>query len=293
MKKTASRRAFEVFLYGFFVVVAAICFYPFWIVSVSSLQRYDEFIRNPLALLPYAPTVGAYALIFREENILGSFTVSLYITVFGTLLSLAVTTGAGYSLSKRYLKGGRVILFLFFFTALFEGGLIPLYFVVRRLGMLNTLWALMIPPLVNTFFLLIMRSFFLTFPESLVESAKIEGCSDYGILARIVVPLSKAVFAVIGLFYAVERWNDFFYALMFNSKKGLQPLQLVVYNLISPGLSTSFGGAGNDLSLTEHGIVLETIKMAAVVVAVVPIICIYPFIQKHFTEGALIGSLKE
>ncbi len=283
MKKPASRRAFEAFLYGFFVVVAVICLYPFWIVAVSSLQRYDEFIRNPLALFPYAVTLGAYKLIFREENIIGSFIVSLYITIFGTFLSLAVTTGAGYSLSKRYLKGGRLILFLFFFTALFEGGLIPLYFVVRRLGMLNTLWALMIPPLVNTFFLLIMRSFFLTFPESLVESAKIEGCSDYGILARIVVPLSKAV----------ERWNDFFYALMFNSKKGLQPLQLVVYQLISPGLSTSFGGAGNDLSLTEHGIVLETIKMAAVVVAVVPIICIYPLIQKHFTEGALIGSLKE
>ena len=217
--------------------------------------------------------------------------VSVYITVFGTLLSLLVTTATAYVLSKRYLKGQRLFLLLFFFTMLFEGGIIPLYFVARSLGIVNTLWALMLPLLINTFFLLIMRSFFLSFPDSLEESAKIEGANDISILLRIVMPLSKAVIAVIGLFYAVERWNDFFYALMFINREKLQPLQLLVYSLISPGSGASFAQI-TETYLQSMGVVLETIKMAAVVIAVVPILIVYPFIQRHFTKGILIGSIK-
>jgi putative aldouronate transport system permease protein len=139
--------------------------------------------------------------------------------------------------------------------------------------------------------MLIMRSFFLSFPESLEESAKMEGCTDIGILIRIVMPLSKAVIAVIGLFYAVERWNDFFYALMFINRERLQPLQLLVYNLISPGSGASFAQI-TEAYLQTMGVVLETIKMASVILAVLPIAILYPFIQKYFTSGILIGSIK-
>lgn len=291
LKKSPSRILFEVFLYGFFVVVALGCLYPFWVVVVTSILPYDVYIKNPMLPIPRAFSINAYKLVFLQEDILRAVGVSVYITVFGTLLSLLVTTATAYVLSKRYLKGQRLFLLLFFFTMLFEGGIIPLYFVARSLGIVNTLWALMLPLLINTFFLLIMRAFFLSFPDSLEESAKIEGANDIGILVRIVMPLSKAVIAVIGLFYAVERWNDFFYALMFINREKLQPLQLLVYSLISPGSGASFAQI-TETYLQSMGVVLETIKMAAVVIAVVPILIVYPFIQRHFTKGILIGSIK-
>ena len=291
LKKSPSRILFEVFLYGFFVVVALGCVYPFWVVVVTSILPYDVYIKNPMLPIPRAFSINAYKLVFLQEDILRAVGVSVYITVFGTLLSLLVTTATAYVLSKRYLKGQRLFLLLFFFTMLFEGGIIPLYFVARSLGIVNTLWALMLPLLINTFFLLIMRAFFLSFPDSLEESAKIEGANDISILLRIVMPLSKAVIAVIGLFYAVERWNDFFYALMFINREKLQPLQLLVYSLISPGSGASFAQI-TETYLQSMGVVLETIKMAAVVIAVVPILIVYPFIQRHFTKGILIGSIK-
>ena len=291
LKKSPSRILFEVFLYGFFVVVALGCLYPFWVVVVTSILPYDVYIKNPMLPIPRAFSINAYKLVFLQEDILRAVGVSVYITVFGTLLSLLATTATAYVLSKRYLKGQRLFLLLFFFTMLFEGGIIPLYFVARSLGIVNTLWALMLPLLINTFFLLIMRSFFLSFPDSLEESAKIEGANDIVILVRIVMPLSKAVIAVIGLFYAVERWNDFFYALMFINREKLQPLQLLVYSLISPGSGASFAQI-TETYLQSLGVVLETIKMAAVVIAVVPILIVYPFIQRHFTKGIMIGSIK-
>ena len=291
LKKSPSRILFEVFLYGFFVAVGLACLYPFWTVVVTSILPYEVYIKNPLAVIPRAFSINAYKLVFVQEDILRAVSVSVYITVFGTLLSMVATTATAYVLSKRYLKGQRLFLFLFFFTMLFEGGIIPLYFVARSLGIVNTLWALMLPLLINTFFLLIMRSFFLAFPDSLEESAKIEGANDIVILLRIVVPLSKAVIAVIGLFYAVERWNDFFYALMFINREKLQPLQLLVYSLISPGSGASFAQI-TETYLQSLGVVLETIKMAAVIIAVVPILIVYPFIQRHFTKGILIGSIK-
>ena len=291
LKKSPSRILFEVFLYGFFVVVALGCLYPFWVVVVTSILPYDVYIKNPMLPIPRAFSINAYKLVFLQEDILRAVGVSVYITVFGTLLSLLATTATAYVLSKRYLKGQRLFLLLFFFTMLFEGGIIPLYFVARSLGIVNSLWALMLPLLINTFFLLIMRSFFLSFPDSLEESAKIEGANDIVILVRIVMPLSKAVIAVIGLFYAVERWNDFFYALMFINREKLQPLQLLVYSLISPGSGASFAQI-TETYLQSLGVVLETIKMAAVVIAVVPILIVYPFIQRHFTKGIMIGSIK-
>ena len=291
LKKSPSRILFEVFLYGFFVVVALGCLYPFWVVVVTSILPYDVYIKNPMLPIPRAFSINAYKLVFLQEDILRAVGVSVYITVFGTLLSLLATTATAYVLSKRYLKGQRLFLLLFFFTMLFEGGIIPLYFVARSLGIVNSLWALMLPLLINTFFLLIMRSFFLSFPDSLEESAKIEGANDIVILVRIVMPLSKAVIAVIGLFYAVERWHDFFYALMFINREKLQPLQLLVYSLISPGSGASFAQI-TETYLQSLGVVLETIKMAAVVIAVVPILIVYPFIQRHFTKGIMIGSIK-
>ena len=236
MRRSRGRIVFDVLLYTFFILGGLVFLYPFWAVLITSILPYEVYVKHPLSIIPRAFSLNGYKLIFLQENVVNAIGVSVLVTVFGTLLSLGATITTAYVLSKRYLKGGRFFLFLFFFTMLFEGGIIPLYFICRSLKIINTLWALMLPLLINTFFMLIMRSFFLSFPESLEESAKMEGCTDITILIRIVLPLSKAAVAVIGLFYAVERWNDFFYALMFVNKQQLQPLQLLVYNLISPAI---------------------------------------------------------
>ena len=292
IRRSKERIAFEVFLYPFLVVVGLICLYPVWEVFVTSILPYGDYLSSTIHLVPTSFTTTAYEIIFRQPNVVGSLLNSVYITVFGTTLSLLVTIPAAYALSKSYLKGQRLFLFLAYFTVLFEGGIIPLYFVVKNLGMLNTLWALMIPQLIFTYYLIIMRAFFVSFPASLEEAARMEGYNDLRILVHIVVPLSKPVIAAIGLFYAVLRWNDFFQAMLFLSKRELWPVQLLVHHLTSP--DTDIDPYGGSLALgPDKGVSAWSINMAAVALAVVPIILVYPFIQKYFSKGILIGSLKE
>jgi putative aldouronate transport system permease protein len=292
IRKSKSRIVFEIFLYIFLAIAGLICFYPIWEVFVTSIIPYGEYMKSNIHIFPRAFTTSAYRIIFRQPNVIGSLLNSIYITVFGTFLSLVITIPTAYVLSKSYLKGQRLFLFLFYFTVLFEGGIIPLYFVVRKLGMVNTLWALMIPQLIFVYYMIIMRSFFVSFPSSLEEAAKIEGYNDIKILLYIVIPLSKPVIAAIGLFYAVLRWNDFFQAMLFISKRAKWPLQLLVHHLTSP--DTNLDASGALLAMgPDKGVSVPTVNMAAVVIAVVPIILVYPFIQRYFSKGLLIGSLKE
>lgn len=292
IKKTKSRLVFEVINYLFLGVIGFICIFPIWDVIVSSIIPYGEFIDKKVHIIPRAITFEAYRVVLSQKNFIGSLINSLIITVVGTVLSVAITIPTAYVLSKPYIKGRRVLLMLFYFTVLFEGGIIPLYFVIKKLQMLNTLWALMIPQLIITYNVIIMRSFYISFPESLVEAARIDGLNDFSILFYIIIPLSKAVIATIGLFYAVARWNDFFQAMLFISKRAKWPLQLLVHHLTSP--DTNIDDAGALMALgPDKGVSVETVNMAAVTVAILPIVIVYPFIQKYFSKGAMIGSIKE
>lgn len=289
VKRTPRSMIFPVINSIFFVILGIIMVYPFWHVLVGSFLPYQVYVSSPIHIIPRGFTLDAYKMVFTENDILGAIRVTVTITLVGTCLSLITTAVTAYVLSKSYVRGVPTLRILFLFTMLFSGGIVPLYFCVRDLGMLNSIWALMLPQLINTYYLLIMRSFFVQFPKSLEEAAMIEGCSEVGIFLRIVLPLSKPVLATIALFYAVDRWNEYFAAMMFSTNNDIQTLQLLLYRMITPGQAMTMSNASY---ISASQVVLDTVKMAAVVIAAFPIVVVYPFLQKYFSQGVMLGAVK-
>ena len=272
---------------GVFAVVIFAVVYPFVSVLATSLASEPDVIRNGgLVIWPEHPTLNAYRTIFAGGVVTRAITVSVGITVIGTLLSLAVTIGMAYGLS-RHVWGGRYFLLLALFTLLFTPGIIPNYLAVKQYGLLNTYASLILPVLVSAFNLVVLRQFFMNIPSELLDSARIDGANDWDILLRIVLPLSKAVVAVVALFYAVSYWNDFFNALLYLNDSSMWPLQLVLRLYVVQGAPLPSAG-----DVVENAPPLQSIQMAVVVVAMVPILCVYPFLQRYFTRGVLSGAIK-
>jgi putative aldouronate transport system permease protein len=270
-----------------FVVVIAAVLYPFLSVLATSLASEPDVIKNGgLVIWPEHPTLQAYHTIFAGGVVTRAITVSMGITVIGTLLSLAVTIGMAYGLSRR-IYGSRFFLLLALFTLLFTPGIIPNYLAVKQYGLLNSYASLILPILVSAFNLIILRQFFMNIPSELLDSAKIDGANDWQILTSIVIPLSKAVIAVVALFYAVSYWNDFFNALLYLNDSSMWPLQLVLRLYVVQGAPLPSAG-----DVSENAPPLQSIQMAVVVVAMIPILCVYPFLQRYFTRGVLSGAVK-
>jgi putative aldouronate transport system permease protein len=263
---------------------------PFVAVLSTSLASQEEVTANGgFVLLVREPTLAAYQAILSGGVVTRALLVSIGVTVVGTLLSLLCTVALAYSLSRPGSLGSRPILLAVILTMLFSPGMIPMYLVVKQLGLLDNLAALIAPVLINAFNVIVMREFFLDIPAELNESARIDGANDLTILARIVLPLSKAVIAVIGLFYAVSYWNAFFSALLYISSPEKWPLQLVLrtYVVNETPMGVDDVSAGSDTLPPQL-----SIQMAILVISVVPILLVYPFLQKHFTKGLMIGAVK-
>jgi ABC-type glycerol-3-phosphate transport system permease component len=270
-----------------FAVVLFAVIYPFLSVLATSLASEPDVIKNGgLVIWPEHPTLQAYRTIFAGGVVTRAITVSVAITVIGTILSLAVTVGMAYGLSRRIFMG-RFFLLLALTTLLFTPGIIPNYLAVKTYGLLNTYASLILPVLVSAFNLVVLRQFFMNIPGELIDSAKIDGANDWDILVRIVLPLSKAVVAVVALFYAVSYWNDFFTALLYLNDSSMWPLQLVLRLYVVQGAPLPSAG-----DVLENAPPLQSIQMAVVVVAMIPILCVYPFLQKYFTRGVLSGAIK-
>ncbi|TMV50610.1 carbohydrate ABC transporter permease [Paenibacillus mesophilus] len=287
MKQTFASRLFDVSNIVLLTCLSVITLYPFWdslIVSVIPLQ---ESLASNIHLFPKTITWEAYAYIFKMDELWSSYGVSLFVTGVGTLLSMLMTVLAAYALSKPQLKGKRTIMFLIVFTMMFNGGLIPTYLVVKQLHLLNSVWALIIPTALSTYNLIIMRNFFMGLPESLEESARIDGCTDLGVLFRIVVPLSMPAIATVALFYAVARWNEFFTAVMYITDKDKWPLQLFLRAMLVENEASFQGGGDNPFLLGQ------SMKMASVMISTIPVLLIYPFFQKYFVQGVTLGAVKE
>nr|WP_280518675.1 carbohydrate ABC transporter permease [Lederbergia wuyishanensis] len=278
---------FDVFNYIFLSAIALVTLYPFWDALIVSITPLHESMATTLHLYPKEITLEAYQYLVKMEQLWKSYGVSATITVLGTAISMFATTLAAYVLSKKNIPGGRLIMFAIVFTMMFSGGLIPTYIVVRELGLTNTIWAMMIPNAIQTYNLIIMRSFFQSIPESLEESAKMDGCSDFGILFRIVIPLSLPVIFTIALFYAVTRWNDFFTAVMYVTNRDIWPLQLFLRSMLIESESSFQSGGDNPLLLGQ------SIKMATIMITTIPVLMIYPFFQKYFMQGVTLGAVKE
>lgn len=262
---------------------------PFAYILATSLAPLSQVLRGGVILWPEQLTWDAYHAILTNRHFVGSLWVTTVITVIGTFVNLLVTSFMAYPLAKKRLKGRGIILFLVLFTMLFSGGIIPSYMIVKSLGLLNTAWSLILPGAISAFNLIIMKNFFQSIPEELEESARIDGCKNLGVLFRIVLPLSMPALATFTLFYAVGHWNSFFGAVMYITKSSLWPIQVVLRQMIIEGSTQEFQEA---LSDTDKQVLPSTIKMSAIIVATVPILLIYPFLQKHFAKGVLLGSVK-
>jgi ABC-type glycerol-3-phosphate transport system permease component len=282
--ETVLQRVVKFIVFGF-VTVAVI--YPFLSVLATSLASEPDVIKNGgLVIWPEHPTLNSYRTIFAGGVVTRAITVSIGITVIGTLLSLAVTIAMAYGLSRK-IVGSKFFLLLALTTLLFTPGIIANYLAVKQLGLLNTYASLILPVLVNAFNLVVLRQFFMGIPGELLDSAKIDGANDWDILIRIILPLSKAVVAVVALFYAVGYWNNFFNALLYLNDSAMWPLQLVLRLYVVQGAPLPSAG-----DVVENAPPLQSIQMAVVVVAMIPILCVYPFLQRYFTRGVLSGAIK-
>ncbi|WP_159884829.1 carbohydrate ABC transporter permease [Paenibacillus puerhi] len=255
-----------------------------YVVSVS-ITPFAEVLKNGgFILLPKKITFDAYIKLLTESNIPRAFLVTIFITVVGTAANLLLTTLMAYPLSRKKLPGRSLFLMMVVFTMLFSGGLIPTYLVVKAVGLLDSVWAMIVPNIIWSFNILIMKSFFESLPEELFESARMDGAGEFRILWQIVVPLSVPSMLTVGLFYMVGHWNEFFQAIMYVTDRTLFPLQVVVREIL---MLTQ-----QPLESVDNMTPTETMQMASVILASLPIIMVYPFLQKHFTKGMLLGSIK-
>lgn len=285
--KTLGNRLFDIFNYSFLLIFSLTCALPFLYVLAVSFTSPEEVARGGIILFPKDWSLAAYRYIFSTDTLVRSLGVSIYITVVGTFINLLFTSLMAYPLSKPHIRGRKLVLLAVVFTMLFGGGLIPTYFVVKALGLTNTLWSLMIPSAISAFNLIVLKNFFQQIPDGLEDSAKIDGCSDLGVLFRIVLPLSMPAMATFALFYSVSHWNQFFNAVLYINDNAKWPIQVLLREILI--LAQSRIG---DTSIDEAQIQPFTIRMAVIVFATVPILFVYPFLQKHFAKGVLLGSVK-
>lgn len=285
MVKGLEDKIFNLFSYAVMASVGLICLFPLLYVVSVSLTPIEQVLRHGgFILIPQQITFAAYKHLLTESSIPQAFYITLFVTVVGTAANLLLTLLMGYPLSRKKLPLRTPLLFLVMFTMLFNGGIIPTYFIVKAMGLLNTVWAMIIPGAVSTFNLLIVKTFFENLPEELFESARMDGAREWQLLSRIVIPLSLPALLTVGLFYAVGHWNTFLSAIMYISNRELHPLQVVVRGILMQ--------SQQPLDIVETAIPTTTLQMAAVVLASLPIILVYPFLQKHFVKGVMIGSIK-
>jgi putative aldouronate transport system permease protein len=273
-------------LYALLALLGLLTVYPFWETVVISVSPFEDYLSSTVHLVPRRIDLGTYGHIFGLAELWRSYGVTVFVTVVGTLISMFGTVLTAYTLTKDFV-GKTVVTFLIVFTMFFTGGLIPNYIVVRDLGLTNTVWSLILPTAISTYYVIVLRSFFATLPRELEDAARIDGCSELGTLLRIVLPLSKAALATIGLFYAVGYWNAFFNAVMYISDRSLWPLQLFLRAMLFENEAALQGGS------TDPYLLGAPIKMAAVVVGLIPIACVYPFLQRYFVKGVALGAVKE
>jgi putative aldouronate transport system permease protein len=276
----------DIILHIVFIITAICALFPFYTVVISSFG-------TPTGIIwPTAFTLEGYKQII-EFGVGRAFAVSVSVTIIGTCISLFLTIVAAYSLSKKALPGRNIIMGFIIFTMFFAGGLIPYYLTVKGVGLYNSYWVMILPSALSTYYVWIMLSFFREFPESLEESAKIDGAGDFTILTRIVIPTSMPVIASISLFYAVDRWNDWYAPMLFLTDTNKYPLQLMLKKmLVSIDQVLTMNAGMSAIDQAKINIPMDSLKMAAIVIASIPIMIVYPFLQKYFTKGVMIGSIK-
>lgn len=264
---------------------------PFWYMLAVSLSPVSESVGGRFYLFPKEFTLEAYRYLFSTNQFVNSLGNSIYLTALGTVVNLIVSITLAYAISRKTLPGRKIMLLLMLFTMVFSGGMIPKYLLVKSLGLLDSYWALILPAATNAFTILVMKTFFQSLPESLDEAARIDGAGEMRILWSVVIPLSMPIIATFSLFFMVSYWNDFFSAIIYLSNPEKWPIQVLLRQMVVVGNSNFANEANLDFELASQ--VGDNVKMAAIIVAMIPIVLVYPFLQKHFAKGAMLGSIKE
>ncbi len=293
MKKSALRknslgaRAFDTVNYTLLTLMAVACILPFVNVVASSFASTQEIVAKKFVMFPTTFSLDAYRYIFSTPVIFKGLGVSIGTTLVGTAFSMVLTALMAYGLSRKYLYGRTFINFIVVFSMLFSGGMIPTFLIVKEVGLIDSYWSLIIPVAINAFNLIIMRNFFQALPDDLEESAKIDGSNDFGILLKIMLPLALPSIATLSLFYAVAYWNTYLNAILYLTDSTKWPMQVLLRQIVI--VSSGMQGESTSVDVVPPA---QTIKMAVIVVATVPMLIAYPFVQRHFTKGALLGAVK-
>jgi putative aldouronate transport system permease protein len=280
--------AANIFVLG---VVALLCLYPFIYTLSISLSTASEASRDGFHLYPRVISLTSYKMVLSNPDIVRGFVNSLIRTLLGTTLTLLATCIAAYPLARREMPHRSVIIFIIVFTMLFGGGMVPGYLLIKNLGLINTVWVLVVPGMLSAFNIIIVKNFFQSLPESLVESARMDGAGEWRILFQIYLPLSKPVLATVALWTAVGHWNAWFDALLYITDDRKQVLQTFLQRIVIESSTQMM-----ELGITDTSVLQftnETIKAATIIVTILPIICVYPFVQKYFVKGIMLGGVKE
>lgn len=297
MEPTIAKKRIGVFDFVTYVVLgilALITFYPFYNVIIISFAKFDVISKSDLYWLPKSFDFSAYKVVFSDTKFWSSFLVTIIVTTGGVIFSMVISVAGAYALSKKGMPGRNAVLTLILFTMFFNGGLIPFYLVVKEVGLINNILVMIIPAGINTMYLIIMKNYFSTIPDALEESAKLDGANDMYILLKIIIPISMPFMATFGLFYAVERWNEWWHALIFISDADKAPLQIYLRNILitaSSSLNSIAMSMAEQKNLSK--VYTPSLQMASIVISCLPIMLVYPFLQKHFAKGVLVGSMKE
>lgn len=290
VKQSAGDWIFMIIIYLLLIAAGIATLFPFLDVVFTSLTSSKELAENAKAVIaiPRHPTLSNYEYVLSGNSIFRAYGVTIFRTLVGTVLNMVITVLTAYPLSKKFLPGRSFLMQIFFFTMIFSGGMIPTYLVVKSYHLTNTIWALIIPSLLNVYNMIIMRTFFEGIPEDLEEAARIDGCSEWKALVRIILPISKPVLASVSLFYAVWHWNSFFDVVLYITDRRLWPLQTLLREIVLTMSMAELNASMADVSAPLSPAVIS----ATVMVSTIPILLVYPFLQKHFVKGVMIGAVK-
>jgi len=295
MKKTIGERIFAGFNYFFLVLIGLITLLPFYVTFINSISPSIDFGTKVINLWPSKIELSAYkALIGQGSGLVNAYSINIYVTVVGTVLNIIFTLLPAIALANKKLPYRTGLTLFLVGTMYFGGGMIPAYLLIKYLGLFDNLWVCILPGLISTGYILYLRNFISTIPGEILESATIDGCSDIGLVWRIIVPLSGAAIATFALFYAVGHWNDYFSGAMFLTSKNKQPLQVYLREILRESGAKGNLNPDEYKKLVEQNLVPleESLKAANIMAATIPIVCVYPFLQKYFVKGLVMGSLK-
>ena len=293
IKPTRGDRVFRICSLIMLTIIMIVLFYPLYFVVVASFTNPLELFSNPLLLYPKGFTLSSYNLAFENSEIWSGYWNSLVYTILGTIINLTMTILGAYPLSRKDFVGRGFLTFFYSFTMFFGGGLIPYFLVLKQIGLINNLWTMIIPGAVSVYNMVIMRTYFTTnVPTELEEAARIDGCTNFKLLLKIVLPLSGPIIAVLSLYYGIGHWNDFFHAMIFLNDRSRFPLQLVLREILLKNELASMMEIVTDDQYSQRMMDQLCLKYVVIVVATLPIFIIYPLLQKFFNKGILVGALK-